>query len=370
MTTTPTTPVLSALPDDLWQEAWGLQLTDRPQVFAGLPRLAYDQLRAWNASTIKTVALKTAAHAWREHIDPDRPTEQDQGAFLVGNITHTDLLEPELFGERYLELPADAPGRPTAKQLEGPKPRKDGTVNTETKAYAAWLDATDREAWWKRFEDAHPQLATAQLVPAKELSLGLACAGAVRQHPALGPLFIPTPLHRSCNELTLTWPDPILPGVRNKARIDALRFLGTHTWVGDLKTAQSAAPGPDGFARDAERFGYLLSATWYLDGVRTCREPIEQLLGLPEGAMITAPLGYQFEWIAIEKAIPCSEFVGRYLLTEEQQDAARPVLRRALERAVQAQAIDWWAGYDTAAKPLELPPYGYTRLGRLAEALA
>jgi hypothetical protein len=62
--------------------------------------------------------------------------------------------------------------------------------------------------------------------------------------------------------------------------------------------------------------------------------------------------------------------VGRYLLTDEQQEAARPVIRRAFERAVQAEASGWWAGYDTAAKPLELAPYGYTRLARLAEALA
>jgi hypothetical protein len=358
-----------SLPDIRWQETWGLALTDRPQAFAGLPRAAYDQLSGWNASTLKTVALKTEAHAWQEHLNPDRVIEQDQGAFLVGNITHTSLLEPELFDERYLELPPGAPGQPTAKQLEEPKPRKDGTVNTETKVYATWLEAKERQAWWDRFREDHRQLATAQLVPASELALGTACATAVRSHPAVGPLFADAPLHRRANELTLTWLDPVLK-VRCKARLDALRFLGDRLWVGDLKTAINAAPGPDGFARDAERFGYLLSATWYLDGARYCREPIEQLLDLPEGTLITAPGGYTFEWIAIEKARPRPEFVGRYLLTDEQQEAARPVIRRAFERAVQAEASGWWAGYDTAAKPLELAPYGYTRLARLAEALA
>jgi hypothetical protein len=139
-------------------------------------------------------------------------------------------------------------------------------------------------------------------------------------------------------------------------------------WVGDLKTAMTAAPGPDGFARDAERHGYLLSAAFYLDATFYCREALERIMNLPEGALIG--IERRFEWIAIEKACPRPEFVGRYFLNDDQLEAARPVVRQGIDRVVQAEITGWWPGYDTAAKPLELPGYGYTRLQRLAEALA
>jgi hypothetical protein len=40
--------------------------------------------------------------------------------------------------------------------------------------------------------------------------------------------------------------------------------------------------------------------------------------------------------------------------------------RRALERAVQAEASGWWPGYDSAATVLELPGYAYQKMERLA----
>jgi hypothetical protein len=359
----PTAPAI--LSDADWSAAWGHELTDAPQAFGGLPREAYDQLDGLNASLIKHVILESEAHAWRKMRDPDREQSEDQGAFLVGNITHTCLLEPELFGERYLEIPPDAPNRPTAKQLQGPKPRKDGTVNPETKAYAAWQEAVSRQAWWERFERDNPQATTAQLVPAKELALGRACGQAVLDHPAIGAAFAGE--FRNLNELTLTWRDPVT-GRRMKCRLDALRLMNDRLWVGDLKTALCAAPGPDGFARDAERHGYLLSAAFYLDATFHCREALERLMVLPEGALIG--IERRFEWIAIEKDCPRPDFVGRYFMNDDQLEAARPVVRQGIDRVVQAEITGWWPGYDTAAKPLELPGYGYSRLQRLAEVLA
>ena len=361
----PETAAPVTLSDATWSAVWDHPLTESPQVFSGLPRKAYDQLDGLNASLVKQVILKSEAHAWREMRDPDREHAEDQGAFLVGNITHTCLLEPELFGERYLELPPDAPSRPTAKQLEGPKPRKDGTVNTETKSYAAWQEAVSRQAWWERFERDNPKVATAQLVPAKELALGRACGQAVLDHPAIGAVFAGE--FRHLNELTLTWVDGVT-GRRMKCRLDALRLMGNRLWVGDLKTAMNAAPGPDGFARDAERHGYLLSAAFYLDATFYCREALERLMGLSEGALIG--IERRFEWIAIEKACPRPEFVGRYFMADEHLEAARPVVRQGIDRIVRAEEMNWWPGYDAAAKPLELPAYGYTRLQRLAEAFA
>jgi len=340
--------------------AWGHTLTGAPQVFAGLPREAYDQLPGINASLIKCVVLENEAHAWRKMRDPERE-EDDKDDFLVGNITHTVLLEPELFNQRYLGLPADAPSRPTAKQLESPKPKKDGSISTGTKAYTAWQEALERKEWWEHFVAENAHALTAQLVPPKLLQLGKACGQAVLAHPVLGGFF--DKLYRYLNELTLTYIDP-LTGRRMKCRLDCLRLFSGLLWIGDLKTAKTAAPGPDGFARDAGNHGYLLSATFYHDATIHCREPLEKLLDLPDGALIG--IVRRFEWIAIEKACPRPDFIGRHFLTEEQLESARPAVRAGIDRVVQAEASGCWLGYDSAAQPLQLGPYAYQKMQRLA----
>jgi exodeoxyribonuclease VIII len=379
MTATITTPVQTPSPvpigeallspEAAWEVAWGHTLTGAPQVFSGLPREAYDQLPGWNASLLKVTIGQTEAHAWSEFINPDREISEDAGQFLIGNLFHCRLLEPELFDQRYLVLPADAPKRPTAKQLEGPKPRKDGTINKDTVAYANWQDAVARGGWWKTFLAEHPGAETAQSVSAKDLQLGDALAGAVLNHPVLAPRFADTPQNRAGNELTLTWCDT-LTGARCKARLDAVRFLGDRLWIGDLKSAMDAGPGPDHFGKAAGNYDYCLSAAWYRDAAQTCRAGIEEALGLPEGALILAPNGYEFEFIAVEKAHPRPEFIGRYVLSDEQAELGRRMARRALNMVVQAEASGWWPGYDSAAKPLELPGYAYQRMERLAEVEA
>jgi len=356
-------------PEAAWEEAWGHTLTGAPQVFSGLPREAYDQLPGWNASLLKVAIGQTEAHAWSEFIDPDREISEDAGQFLIGNLFHCRLLEPELFDQRYLVLPADAPKRPTAKQLEGPKPRKDGTINKDTVTYANWQDAVARAEWWKAFMAEHPGAETAQSVSAKDLALGDALAGAVLAHPVLASRFADTPQNRAGNELTLTWRDP-LTGARCKARLDLVRFLGDRLWIGDLKSAMDAGPGPDHFGKAAGNYDYCLSAAWYRDAAQVCRAGIEEALGLLEGALILAPNGYECEFIAVEKAHPRHEFIGRYTLTDEQAQLGRGMARRALNMVVQAEASGWWPGYDTAAKPLELPGYAYQRMERLAEVEA
>jgi exodeoxyribonuclease VIII len=352
-------------PEAAWEVAWGLTLTGAPQVFSGLPREAYDQLPGINASLLKVIADQTEAHAWSEFINPDREQKEDAGQFLIGNLFHCRLLEPELFDQRYLVLPPDAPKRPTAMQLEGPKPRKDGTINKDTATYANWQDAMARQAWWKAFIAEHPGADAAQNVSDKDLRLGDALAGAILGHPVLGPRFADTPQNRAGNELTLTWVDP-LTGARCKARLDAVRFLGDRLWIGDLKSAMDAGPGPDHFGRAAASYNYCLSAAWYRDAAQFCRAEIEVLLGLPDGALILAPNGYEFEFIAVEKACPRPEFIGRYILSDEQAELGRRMARRALERAVQAEASGWWPGYDSAATVLELPGYAYQKMERLA----
>lgn len=343
--------ILTALPqapDQLWSDKWGYQLTDQPQAFALLPRQAYDELPAWNASLLKEVWDYSEAHAWTKFLDPHREEPEELERFLVGNLMHCRLLEPEEWDNRYVIIPDDAPSKPTAKQLEKVEPKTQAS-----KAYEEWQDIQARKAWWDQFE--HNSKGK-QIVGAKQKSIGDSLASAVSTHPALGSLFAITSQNRQLNELTLTWID-FKTGVRCKGRIDALRLLPRCLWIGDLKSSQDARPGPNGFGRSAASFHYDLSAAFYSDGVFFCRKPLEELLGLPDGALIAVPI--EFELIAIEKARPRADFVSRHLLTEEQLDLGRQKARRCLDRVVQAQASGWWPGYSTAAQPLQMPAYYY-----------
>lgn len=365
MTTTLLAPIKTATnPEQDWSDKWGFALTDKPQVFAELPRAAYDELPGLNASLLKLALSKSPAHAWAVFKDPNREIEEEVNQFLIGNLFHCRVLEPEQFNKRYLILPEDAPKRPTAKQLEPPKSGRNGQVNTATKAYAAWEEAQQRNAWWHEFEAAHPGAKSAQNVNANDLALGDALASAVLQHPVLGPRFAATTQNRAGNELTLTWLDS-LTGARCKARLDSLRFLGDRLWIGDLKSAMDAGPGPDHFGKAAANFDYCLSAAFYLDAVFYCARAIEELLSLADGALITVPR--EFEFVAVEKTNPRHEFIGRYILTEEQADIGRRMYRRSLDLCVQCEASSWWPGYDSAAQPLKLPPYAWKRMERLAE---
>ncbi|MGA1024494.1 MAG: hypothetical protein ACO3S8_07425, partial [Aquiluna sp.] len=244
-----------------WEEKYGLKLSEHPQCFTRLPREAYDDLPGINASLAKEVVDKTAAHA-KALFDPDRE-KVDNANFLHGNLAHCQALEWDCYDERYVVLPEDAPKRPTEKQLTPPKPGRNGVVNTATKAYAEWEEAQLREAWWLEFEQQFP---CQEKISATDHAIGLRLANSILKHPALGPRFDRTDINRAGNEITLTWIDS-LSGARLKARLDAVRFMGDHIWIGDVKTAQDAGPGQDHFGRAAANFGYIIQAAFYRDAV-------------------------------------------------------------------------------------------------------
>ena len=322
----------------------------RQAIYLDLPREAYDGLKAYNASFLKYPITRTLGHAWHEFLRPDRIQEPDQAHFLHGNMLHTQLLEPERYGERYVVEPADLPKRPTAKQLEEP------TAKPGTKTHDAWLDAKAREAAWLDFEASVPP--GAQMVSAKDHDQVQAWAAAVLRHRKLGPLFAPE--YRALNELTLVWLDPISK-VPCKARLDAVRVFDDHIWIGDLKTCREAG---DAFHRDASKFLYILSGTYYADALFHCKRALEEVLGLQQGALIAKPIVLEF--IAIEKTAP--HFVQRIHLTNDQVEMGRRLIRHALDQSIAADEAGYWPAYSEDPVPLELPAYAWTWMESRLEA--
>ena len=80
-------------------------------------------------------------------------------------------------------------------------------------------------------------------------------AAAVRRHPLAAAI-----LSEGDPEVSMFWVDDTT-GLTLRGRIDWLRDNA----IVDLKSANDASP--DGFARDAAKFGYHMQAAWYSEGV-------------------------------------------------------------------------------------------------------
>lgn len=295
-----------------------LVLTGGPQAFANLPREAYDNLKAINASLLKEVHSKTELHGWLAYRDPDREEQEDKAAFRIGHLVHMGLLEPELM-ETVVVC----------------------SLGAATKGFA--------EASAKAAADGR------LIAQEKEHAKALKLIAAVLKHPALGPVFqsqdpAVMATFRSLNELTLVWPDPLTKSLC-KARIDAVRFMRNALITFDLKTAADA--DPEGFGKDAANFGYLIQGSFYNDAVFYCKQAIAELMGMNPAALIGCE--QVFEFIAMEKATPMPGLIGRYFMDAEQIEIGRRLYRDALNRVAAAQSMNYWPGYSTAAVPLALP---------------
>lgn len=339
-----------------WQEKWGISLLDRSQVFSQLPRAAYDELPGINSSLLKIIHERTEAHAHRKYIEPETKDEA-RDSLIQGNVCHCKLLEWDEFDKRYVQVP-DLPKRPTESQLSEPEQfTKQGKVS---KAYESWLECKSIENMWLEWEKNNLTGET-EVITAKNYEKGLQYADALLAHDVLGSRYAQTSENRSLNEITFTYIDSVSK-FRIKARIDSLRIFPDHLWIGDVKTAVDAGHGEDHFGRSIANFHYLLQAAFYHDAVYHCRTAIETLLELNPGTLLMLPM--IFEWVAIEKAIPGPEFIGRYYATEEQLGVGRSMYRRSIEKAVSSYRLNYWPGYDTMAKPAELPAYYWRKISK------
>jgi exodeoxyribonuclease VIII len=298
------------------------QLITSGVVHSALPRSGYEAISGWNASLLKVAITRTPAHAWAAFLDPQRPPSKDSPAFRIGTLLHQAILEPEEW-QRIVPCSSGA----------------------TTKAFAQ--AAKDAAAEGKA------------IAQASEHELAAAMAQALVTHPALGTLLAHTPEHLALNELTLCWTDTHT-GQPCRGRLDAVRVTDYEIQILDLKTTADA--GPAEFGRSAAKFGYLLQAAFYSDGLFYCARSLETLLGLPAGKLIGRPV--VFEFVCVEKEAP--HLVARYRVTTEQMVAGRRLYRKALEMVSTAETLGWWPGYDTAPVPLELPAWAWTQLEILA----
>lgn len=283
------------------------------------PREQYDAMRGFNASLLKTAIRKTARHAWLAHLDPDRE-DKSTPALRIGTLFHTFVLEQNEWGKI---VTCDHGSRTKAFQ----------TARSQAEAAGVPFAATD------------------------EYELAQSLGQAVRNHPAIGHHFS-TVENDWRNELTLAWE---CDGSKLKSRIDAIRFTDTEIIVFDLKSALDASP--EGAGKAAYDGGWIIQGPFYRDAVEACLPSIEIAADLPEGSLQKLPIA--FEFLTVEK--PGDNQVGRYRLTPEQIELGRLLYRKAIKKMKAAESVDYWAGYQTAPRDLELPGWAERYLQNLLD---
>jgi hypothetical protein len=239
----------------------------RTGVIEGLPAEDYHADDAMGSS--KLVGLKdTPLKFWAKHLDPLRVPEKPSDSMELGTAIHCALLEPKEFQSRFIEIPKDAPKRPTTKQLEAAKPAE------KTIAQIAWWTAFDAKSEGKT------------QIKAIDLARVRAVVDRLQQKASYELIFADGKA-----EVSLFWVDPTT-GVRCKCRLDWLSELPA--WV-DVKTTVDASPSGlsefdeetaewvvrTGFAKQADKFDYPVKVAHYAEGVK-------QVLGIDMPALLLA----------------------------------------------------------------------------------
>lgn len=102
---------------------------------------------AISSTKLKTATTATMRTYWARYLDPERPAFAPTDAMRQGSLVDTFVTQPDKAEERYCVMPADAPRRPTEKQLTDGRDSRPGT-----KIHDAYMEAQDRKAWWDDFD--------------------------------------------------------------------------------------------------------------------------------------------------------------------------------------------------------------------------
>lgn len=273
-----------------------------PGIFDGLPAEQYFAVEAMSQSGAKKMR-QSPLHYITERSQRRAPTP----AMQLGTAIHDAVLEPHAFDARVMCLPADAPGRPTSRQINAKKPSP---------------ETVECIAWWREFEARRGDRI---LLDQDDFDTVRRCADAVHAHPAAREL-----LAGAVVEQSMFWVDARYK-VPCKARVDARN----HGLLIDVKSCEDASP--EGFAKQIANFDYHAQAAHYISG--------------DEHLLDASPQGFVF--IAVEKEPPRA--VGVYLLPGEAVMAGGHLMDIALSRYAEALASGEFRAYADTVETIRLP---------------
>jgi exodeoxyribonuclease VIII len=274
-----------------------------PGIRYDLPHEDYLKIDALSASGIKLMSAKSPLHYKWERDHPTEPTE----AMNLGTAVHMGVLEPDRFQREIIVLPADAPKRPSIRQINAKKPSPDSIAAIE---------------WWQQWESkSHGKLAFSE----EDFAKIEAMVAAIGRHGGAQRA-----LEGGRREVSCQWLDAHY-GVPCKARFDSLADGGI---AADVKTCLDASA--KGFARACDQFKYWIQNGWY-------NMAHEHLMNESLRA---------FVFIAVESVAPYG--VATWVLESNAIMAAHHPIEESLMRYKNARDSGYWPGYSERFNPLEL----------------
>ena len=249
---------------------------------------SYLDIPAINWSSLKAMHISPLNYRyWQENPSPDKP------AYALGRATHTAVLEPVEFNDRYATY--------------------EGVRNKKHKKYQEFMEENQGK----------------EILSQAEWDQIWTMADAVDAHPVARSL-----LTGGDAEVNLEWTDPVT-GLACKGRADYLTDR-----VVDLKTAREV--DPRSFNAAIARYLYMGQLAYYHDGwVRSMCDPDSA----------TSPPSI----IAVQSQPPYD--VAVYQMTDEAMDAGRNLYRGLLDRLAECMETDTWPGVAGEVVDVELPPW-------------
>lgn len=277
-----------------------------------MPADVYHSTMALSAGGLKRLR-ESPLHFWSAQLDPEREHGEPTAAMRAGTLAHTVILEPDEVWNRYVQVPADAPKRPTDVQRNAAKP------SDATKAAIAWWDA---------FDAANKGL---EVVTAEEIAKAERQRDAVMQLPEIASF-----LRSGRAEVSAFGHDPET-GVYCKCRPDWEHDAGPGVVLLDLKTCPDASP--QGFSRQAFNLGYHLQDAWY-------RKVYEEVTG----RMV---LGFVFVAVEHERPHACAA----YMFDDASLEKARAKNAELTRLYAECLRTNTWPGYANTITPISLPAW-------------
>lgn len=271
-------------------------------IFHDMPNEQYHRNIAAGSSGLKLLD-QSPRHYWQQYINPDREHDDESTpAQKLGKATHTAILEPAAFDDRYTVMPDDLDRRTNA----------------------------GKQVWAEILESGKEPLKQSQW----DQIVGMSTA--VHAHPVMKTIMGCNPLF----ETSMFWLDADT-GAPCKIRPD-LCIMPCKAFpnglIVDVKTTGDASPAE--FGRMAWNWDMHLQSALYTDGFQT-------IVGTDQPP--------PFLWLAVEKEAPFA--CAFYRAPPDLLDYGAGEVARLLDIFMQCMTADWWPAYETTIQDLQLPTW-------------
>jgi hypothetical protein len=278
-----------------------------------MPDAQYFDYPAFSNSDLKLVT-RSPAHYWAGKRDPNRLPDKDTPARLAGRALHCAVLEPGAFDSRYCSAPADAPKRPTERQINAKKPSE------------ATIESIE---FWHEFNQKSQGK---EVITHDQYTNWLQTGAHIRNHEELKAL-LTGGLAEKC-----VFAVDRETGLNVKCKTDYYTYIDGKHIIVDLKSCDDARGYS--FQRNAYTYGYFQQAAFYSD--------VWQWAGIVPQIDL---------WIiaAFERDAPNA--VKLYEITGQDIEHGRKQYRKALNIAAECERLNAWPSYSTDIEPLHIPSW-------------